>query len=127
MIPSCDHTGIPAGFEGFLHFTSSTTSGSASWMSLRISASFSPRQSVVFLSIRAGKYLQDLSIDLDALIACQLRDLNQVTTSILQLGDGRAGHWGRWHCELGAAGFDSFVVAFDVVGEEHDRGLILLK
>ena len=31
MIPSCDHTGTPRiEFDGFLHFTSSTTSGSAS-------------------------------------------------------------------------------------------------
>jgi hypothetical protein len=37
-MPSCDHTGMP-------HFHSSTTSGSASWISLRIRASVSPRQS----------------------------------------------------------------------------------
>ena len=45
MIPACDQTGTPAGFDGFLHFTSSTTSGSASWMSFRTRASVSPRQS----------------------------------------------------------------------------------
>src|SRR5437773_8297703 len=27
IIPACDHTGTPAGLEGFLHFNSSTTSG----------------------------------------------------------------------------------------------------
>jgi hypothetical protein len=32
MIPSCSHTGTPSGFDGFRHFTSSTTSGSASLM-----------------------------------------------------------------------------------------------
>src|SRR5690349_1714487 len=38
MIPSCDHTGVS-------HFHSSTMAGSASWMSVRTRASFSPRQS----------------------------------------------------------------------------------
>src|SRR5438874_2390402 len=38
-MPSCDQTGVP------IHFHSSTTSGSASRMSLRIRASVSPRQS----------------------------------------------------------------------------------
>src|SRR5262249_23932056 len=46
MMPACDHTGTPnIEFDGFLHFTSSTTSGSASWMSPRRRASVSPRQS----------------------------------------------------------------------------------
>src|SRR6185295_2302595 len=39
MIPACDHTGTP------LHFHSSTTSGSACLMRIRIRASISPRQS----------------------------------------------------------------------------------
>src|SRR5690349_6522568 len=39
MMPSCDHTGVP------IHFHSSTTSGSASLMSLRILPRVSPRQS----------------------------------------------------------------------------------
>src|SRR5512143_2066851 len=38
MMPSCDHTGLP-------HFHSSTTSGSAPLMSLRILLRISPRQS----------------------------------------------------------------------------------
>src|SRR5690242_10041878 len=46
-MPSCDQTGTPAGFDGFLHFTSSTTSGSASLMSLRTRASIAPRQSPI--------------------------------------------------------------------------------
>src|SRR4051794_23912992 len=47
MIPLCDHTGTPAiAFEGFLHFNSSTTSGSACLMSIRIRASLSARQSL---------------------------------------------------------------------------------
>src|SRR5262245_36789477 len=40
MIPACDHTGTP------LHFHSSTTSGSACLMRVRIRASVSPRQSL---------------------------------------------------------------------------------
>jgi len=38
MIPSCDHTGTPAGFEGFFHFCSSIASGSASRMIPRTSS-----------------------------------------------------------------------------------------
>src|SRR3569832_841670 len=46
MIPSWDHTGTPnIEFDGFFHFTSSTTSGSASLMSSRILLRVSPRQS----------------------------------------------------------------------------------
>src|SRR5215467_1420125 len=44
MMPSCDQTGVP-GLVGLTHFHSSTTSGSASLMSLRILLSVSPRQS----------------------------------------------------------------------------------
>src|SRR5881409_3446964 len=39
MMPACDHTGTPR------HFHSSTTSGSAWWMSARTLARVSPRQS----------------------------------------------------------------------------------
>src|ERR1700730_6646010 len=55
MIPSCDHVGVP-GFVAFTHFTSSTTSGSASLTSLRILLKVSPRQSTssaTLLSIRS--------------------------------------------------------------------------
>src|SRR5262245_3337454 len=46
MMPSWDHTGTPAiAFDGFLHFTSSTTFGSASLISLRILLKVAPRQS----------------------------------------------------------------------------------
>src|SRR5256885_1349479 len=44
MMPLCDHTGVP-GFFSFTHFHSSTTSGSACLMSLRILLRVSPRQS----------------------------------------------------------------------------------
>src|SRR4029450_10485796 len=44
MMPSWDQTGVP-GFVGLTHFHSSTTSGSASLMSLRILPRVFPRQS----------------------------------------------------------------------------------
>src|SRR2546429_9768318 len=44
MMPSCDQTGVP-GLVGLTHFHSSTTSGSASLMSVRILLRVSPRQS----------------------------------------------------------------------------------
>src|SRR6267154_631964 len=44
MMPSCDQTGVP-GLFAFAHFHSSTTSGSASLMSLRILPRVFPRQS----------------------------------------------------------------------------------
>src|SRR5207237_9471890 len=44
MMPSCDQTGVP-GLVGLTHFHSSTTSGSASFMSSRILLRVFPRQS----------------------------------------------------------------------------------
>src|SRR5690349_16491464 len=49
MMPSWDQTGTPAGLDGFLHFASSTTSGSAWRISARIRSSTSLRQSFGFL------------------------------------------------------------------------------
>src|SRR5438876_1780302 len=60
-------------------------------------------------------------------IACQLGELNQVAAGVLQHRNGRAGHVGGRHRKLGAARLDPLVVAFDVVGKEHGRGLALLK
>src|SRR5438874_9409199 len=60
MIPSCDHTGVP------LHFHSSTTSGSASLMSLRILLKVSPRQSpssAILSSIRSDADWPSLESD----------------------------------------------------------------
>src|SRR3954468_19917630 len=53
MLPSWDHTGVP-GLVALTHFHSSTTSGSASLMRLRILLKVSPRQSpssAILLSI----------------------------------------------------------------------------
>src|SRR6267142_5426771 len=44
MMPPCDQTGVP-GLVGLTHFHSSTTSGSAFLMSVRILRRVSPRQS----------------------------------------------------------------------------------
>src|SRR6516165_3907529 len=62
LMPAFDHTGTPnIEFDGFLHFTSSTTSGSASWMSPRTRASVSPRQSPSSLILcNFGAVLRDL-------------------------------------------------------------------
>ena len=65
MIPSCDHVGVP-GFVGFTHFTSSTTSGSACLMSLRILLKVSPRQSpssAILLSMRSDADRPSLESD----------------------------------------------------------------
>src|SRR5580692_2782537 len=59
--------------------------------------------------------------------ASQLGELNQVAASVVQHSNGRAGHVGGRHGELGAVGLDPLVVALDVVGEKHGRGLALLK
>src|SRR5262245_58565489 len=62
-----------------------------------------------------------------ALMACQLGELNEVAASVIEHRDGRGGHLGGRHRELGAASREPLVVAFDVVGVEHGRGLALLE
>jgi hypothetical protein len=48
MIPLWDQTGTPSGLDGFLHFTSSTTVGSACLMRARNCDKVVPRQSSHF-------------------------------------------------------------------------------
>src|SRR5713226_9551098 len=62
-----------------------------------------------------------------ARIACQLGQLNQVAAGVLQHRNGRAGHVGGRHRELGATALDPLVVALDVVGEEHGRGVVVQR
>src|SRR5207253_676658 len=50
---------------------------------------------------------------------CQLGELNAVAAGVVQHRNGRAGHVGGRHGELGTAALDSLVVDFDVVGVEH--------
>jgi hypothetical protein len=64
---------------------------------------------------------------LGVLPARQLGDLNEVAASVVQLGDGRARYLGRLLGELDAARFDALVLAFNVVGKEHDCGLAPLE
>src|ERR1017187_2995282 len=64
---------------------------------------------------------------MSALPALQLRELNEVATGVVQHRNGRAGHVGGRHRELGVVGLDPLVVALDLVGEKHGRGLTLLK
>src|ERR1700722_20395314 len=60
MMPSCDQTGVP------IHFHSSTTSGTASLMSLRILPRASPRQSpssAILFEMRSEAGLSSLATD----------------------------------------------------------------
>src|SRR5215217_1491598 len=66
-----------------------------------------------------------LPLPTPVLPARQLDDLNEVAAGVVQHCDGRAGHVGRRHRELGAARFDALVFALDVVGVEHGRRLAL--
>src|SRR5262249_1190210 len=66
-------------------------------------------------------------LETPALPARQLGNLNEVAAGVVELGDDRAGDFGRRHGEGGAARFDALVVALDVVSKEHDRGLALLE
>src|SRR5260370_25916910 len=58
--------------------------------------------------------------------AVKLSDMDQVAAGVIRLGDGRACHLGRRHLEFGAV-FHPFVVALDVIREEHRPGLALLE
>src|SRR5262245_33001910 len=65
-MPSCDQTGTPSGFDGFRHFTSSTTSGSACLMSVRRRASMSPRQSFIDLIRASNSRANEVSFESSA-------------------------------------------------------------
>src|SRR6202047_3220111 len=127
MMPSCDQIGVP------IHFHSSTTSGSASLMSLRILLRVSPRQSpssaILFeMSSDAdwpwlapdffmfSSWEFERSIPLTATggrerqapcltaVAVQLRDLDQIAAGVVHHGDGRARHLRRRHREFSTSG-----------------------
>src|SRR6266436_2402452 len=119
IIPSRDHTGLP------IHFHSSIISRSASRMVLRMLASVLPRQPVS--SAISSSMRSDGFIGSSPCLPGQLGELNEVAAGVVQHRNGRAGHVRGRHRELGAAGLDPLVVALDVVGEEHGRGLALLK
>src|SRR5215813_1501044 len=60
-------------------------------------------------------------------MASELDELNEIAASVGQHRNRRAGHVRGWHRELGAPRFDSLIVALDIVGEKHRRGLTLFK
>jgi hypothetical protein len=49
--------------------------------------------------------------------ALQLRDLHEIPAAVLQDRNGRPGHVGRRHRELGAARPDPLAVASQIIGE----------
>src|SRR5881394_1906051 len=79
MMPSCDQIGVP------IHFHSSTTSGSASLMSLRILLRVSPRQSP------SSAILFEMSSDADWL--CLARDSFMFSSWKLWSGARRRGDY----------------------------------
>src|SRR6266853_6128199 len=103
---------------------------SGEWRSslTRMSVHFSPSFRICAPLAGPGVYCSRSGIFFSlASIACQLRQLNQVATGVVQHRNGRAGHVLGRHRELRAARLDPFVVALDVVREEHRRRLALLK
>src|SRR5271156_3841060 len=103
---------------------------SGEWRSsrTRMSVHFSPSFCTRAKLAGPGMYCSRSSIFFSlALPARQLGELNEVAAGVVQHRNGRAGHVGGRHGELGATGFDALVVALDVIGEEHDRGLVLVK
>src|SRR5215470_5332017 len=98
-------------------------------MSVHFSSPFCPGSFRICAPLAGpGVYCARSSIFVSlALPACQLGELNEVAAGVFQHRNGRAGHVGRRHGELRAASLDPLMVAFDVVSEEHDRGLVLLK
>src|ERR1700730_11921536 len=105
---------------------------SGEWRSslTRMSVQFSPSFRICAALAGPGVYCSRTVIFFSlslARMACQLGELNEVAAGVLQHRNGRAGHVGRRHRELGAVGLDPLVVALDVVGEKHGRGLALLK
>src|SRR5216684_2173508 len=98
-------------------------------MSVHFSSPFSPRSFRTCAPLAGPGAYCSRSVIFFSLtgIACQLGELNEVAAGVLQHSNGRAGHVGGRHRELGAAGLDPLMVALDVVGEEHSRGLALLR
>src|SRR2546421_10025887 len=101
MMPLCDHTGVP-GFFGFTHFHSSTTSGSACWMSLRILRSVSPRQSpswailceiscdADWLGLALDFFMVSSSRGLNAELLCVLRAQSLPVAELHRVGTNHA-------------------------------------
>src|SRR5579863_107693 len=97
--------------------------------SVHFSSPFGPRSFRIRAMLAGpGVYCSRSSIFFSlALPACQLGELNEVAAGVVQHRNGRAGHVRGRHGELGAPSLDPLIVALDVIGEKHDRGLVLLK
>src|SRR6202795_4841414 len=95
-------------------------------MSVHVSPSFRICAALAGPGVYCSRTLIFVSLSL-ARMACQLGGRKEVAAVVVQHRNGRAGHVGRRHREHGAAGLDPLVVALDIVGVEHDRGLALLK
>jgi hypothetical protein len=59
--------------------------------------------------------------------AVERGDLDQVAAGVVHHGDGRAGHLGWRHSEVGAERFHALVLRLHVVYIEHGGGLALLE
>src|SRR5882724_11435790 len=103
-----------------------TFSGACRSSLTRTSVHLSPSFSTCAKLAGPGAYCSR-SLIFFSLPACQLSELNEIATGVVQHRNGRAGHVLGRHGELGAAALDPLVVALDVIGEEHNRGLALLK
>src|SRR6516162_2213605 len=107
---------------------SQTLSGECRSSLTRMSVHFSPSLRTCAPLAAPGVYCSRSATFFSlASIVSQLGELNEVAAGVLQHRNGRAGHVGGRHRKLGAAAPDPLVVALDVVGVKHGRGLALLK
>src|SRR4051812_7341138 len=101
MMPSCDHTGVP-GLVGLTHFHSSTTSGSAFLMSVRILLRACPRQSFSSAILFEMRFDADGSLDITYLVSSCLRrpakrnQLADATVPQVQAAP-RENSYGQWN------------------------------
>src|ERR1019366_4710107 len=103
---------------------------SGEWRSslTRISVHFSPSFRTSAPLAGPGVYCSRLVMGFSlASVSRQLGELNEVAAGVFQPRNRGAGHISGRHRELGAVRLDPLVVALDVVGEEHEGGLVLLK
>src|SRR5262245_37826701 len=103
---------------------------SGAWRSslTRISVHLSPSLRICAPQAGPGVYFSRwLTFLLLTRITCQLCQLNEVTAGIFQHSNGRAGYVGGRHREFASVAPDPLVFAFEVVGEEHGGGLVLLE
>src|SRR5256885_17050676 len=100
MMPSCDQTGVP-GLLGLTHFHSSTTSGSACLMSLRILPRVSPRQppsSAILLEMSADADRPSLASDFFMLAIIEPPDpKKELRSEERRVGKECRSRWSPYH------------------------------